>query len=65
LSTIAQSGTRLGKAKGIRFLAFEEGYLRPHFITLEEGGVNAFSPCPAILIFTGACPISRHQNPSR
>jgi capsular polysaccharide export protein len=34
------------KAKGIRFLAFEEGYLRPHFITLEEGGVNAFSPAP-------------------
>lgn len=34
------------KAKGIRFLAFEEGYLRPHFITLEEGGVNAFSPLP-------------------
>ena len=34
------------KAKGIRFLAFEEGYLRPHFITVEEGGVNAFSPLP-------------------
>lgn len=34
------------KAKGIRFLAFEEGYLRPHFITMEEGGVNAFSLLP-------------------
>jgi capsular polysaccharide export protein len=28
----------------VRFLVFEEGYLRPHFITLEEEGVNANSP---------------------
>ncbi|CNJ66888.1 Capsule polysaccharide biosynthesis protein [Yersinia intermedia] len=34
------------QTKGMRFLAFEEGYLRPHFITLEEGGVNAFSALP-------------------
>ena len=34
------------QTKGVRFLAFEEGYLRPHFITLEEGGVNAFSALP-------------------
>lgn len=27
----------------VRFLVFEEGYFRPHFITLEEGGVNAYS----------------------
>lgn len=32
--------------KGIRFLVFEEGYLRPHFITLESGGVNAYSSLP-------------------
>ncbi|CAM3807845.1 capsular biosynthesis protein [Rouxiella silvae] len=34
------------KAKGVRFLVFEEGYLRPHYITLEEGGVNAYSRLP-------------------
>ncbi|WBA85838.1 capsular biosynthesis protein [Endozoicomonas sp. GU-1] len=28
---------------GVRFLVFEEGYLRPDTITLEEHGVNAFS----------------------
>lgn len=32
--------------KDVRFLAFEEGYLRPHFITLEAGGVNAYSATP-------------------
>ena len=31
---------------GVRFMVFEEGYLRPHFITLEEGGVNAYSSLP-------------------
>lgn len=34
------------KSKKIQFLVFEEGYLRPHFITLEKEGVNAFSPLP-------------------
>ncbi|HDR2510909.1 capsule biosynthesis protein [Enterobacter asburiae] len=41
-----QAARAWAKSKGIRFLAFEEGYLRPHFITVEEGGVNAFSPLP-------------------
>lgn len=34
------------KENSVRFLVFEEGYLRPHFITLEEGGVNAYSSMP-------------------
>lgn len=41
-----QVAKRWAQAKGVRFLAFEEGYLRPHFITVEEGGVNAFSALP-------------------
>lgn len=32
------------KKKGIAFWVLEEGYLRPHFITAEPEGVNAFSP---------------------
>lgn len=28
------------------FWAFEEGYFRPFYITLEKSGVNAFSPLP-------------------
>ncbi len=38
-----QAARQWANAKGLRFLAFEEGYLRPHFITLEVGGVNAYS----------------------
>lgn len=30
----------------IPFWVFEEGYSRPHYITLEKSGVNAFSPIP-------------------
>ena len=41
-----QAARHWALAKGLRFLAFEEGYLRPHFITLEEGGVNAYSSLP-------------------
>lgn len=31
---------------GVSFWAFEEGYFRPDYITLEKSGVNAFSPIP-------------------
>jgi capsule polysaccharide modification protein KpsS len=31
---------------GIEFYVFEEGYLRPNFITFERGGVNGFSSLP-------------------
>lgn len=34
------------EANGAGFWAFEEGYFRPFFITLEQSGVNAFSPLP-------------------
>lgn len=34
----------VAKEKGKGFFVFEEGYLRPDYITLEEGGVNAHSP---------------------
>lgn len=29
---------------GVRLFVFEEGYIRPNFVTLEEGGVNGHSP---------------------
>lgn len=34
------------RGKAIDFLVFEEGYFRPFYITLEKGGVNAFSSMP-------------------
>ncbi|MCP1661028.1 capsule biosynthesis protein [Neisseria perflava] len=35
----------------IPFWAFEEGYFRPYFITLEKTGVNAYSPLPRDGVF--------------
>ena len=35
---------RAAESLGIAFWAFEEGYVRPDYITLERGGVNADSP---------------------
>lgn len=37
---------QVARALGIRLHLFEEGYLRPHWITLEHHGVNAFSDFP-------------------
>lgn len=34
------------RAAGIRVHVFEEGYFRPHWVTLERGGVNSNSPLP-------------------
>ncbi|KGQ70972.1 capsule biosynthesis protein [Chelonobacter oris] len=36
----------VGSALNISFWAFEEGYFRPDYITLEKNGVNAFSTIP-------------------
>ncbi|MDC7710842.1 capsule biosynthesis protein [Vogesella indigofera] len=38
-----QVAKKLCNELGLSFWAFEEGYLRPHYITLEKGGVNAHS----------------------
>lgn len=36
----------LARQRGARIWVYEFGYLRPNYLTLEEGGVNAFSPLP-------------------
>ena len=36
----------LAKSRGRKVWVYEEGYLRPGFVTLEEGGVNATSSLP-------------------
>lgn len=33
-------------ARGVQYWVFEEGYIRPNFITLEQHGVNGFSCLP-------------------
>lgn len=39
----------VAKDLGVRVLVFEEGYIRPNFVTLEEGGTNYHSDIPAEL----------------
>ena len=41
---IHRDAARVANEAGIRFLCFEEGYLRPGYVTLESGGNNATSP---------------------
>lgn len=36
----------LARLRGARIWVYEEGYLRPNYLTLEEDGVNAASPLP-------------------
>lgn len=36
----------MAQLRGVRVHVVEEGYLRPDFVTLEEGGVNGHSPMP-------------------
>lgn len=41
-----RAATRLARSHGIRVHVFEEGYLRPNWVTLEGGGVNRNSSMP-------------------
>ena len=44
----------VARKAGIRVFSFEEGYLRPDFVTLEAGGNNARSPIalqPPVLLW--------------
>jgi capsular polysaccharide export protein len=37
---------RLARQRNVRVHVFEEGYLRPYWVTVERDGVNAHSPLP-------------------
>ncbi|MDD6910148.1 capsule biosynthesis protein [Actinobacillus minor] len=37
---------KIANLLNINFWVFEEGYFRPHYVTLEKDGVNAYSPFP-------------------
>ncbi|MCR5814455.1 MAG: capsular biosynthesis protein [Desulfovibrio sp.] len=41
-----QEAVLIAKSRGIAVWVYEEGYLRPGYVTLEEGGVNANSSLP-------------------
>ncbi|MDR0880988.1 MAG: capsular biosynthesis protein [Candidatus Adiutrix sp.] len=41
-----QVAALLARLRGVRVWVFDEGYMRPHFITMEENGVNGYSSFP-------------------
>ncbi|WP_346666533.1 capsular biosynthesis protein [uncultured Mailhella sp.] len=41
-----REAVHIARLHGIRIWAFDEGYLRPHWITMEPGGVNGNSSLP-------------------
>jgi capsule polysaccharide modification protein KpsS len=52
---------------GVRVLVFEEGYLRPDYVTLEENGVNGYTSLPRDVAFyrdlqPGELPAARPVN---
>ncbi|WP_313083598.1 capsular biosynthesis protein [Atlantibacter sp.] len=49
--------------KSINFLAFEEGYFRPFYITLEKGGVNGYSSMPGNASYYHEQPIPELKTP--
>lgn len=51
-----QAAAVVAVSKDIPFFVFEEGYVRPHYITLELGGVNMFSMLPRSTDFYQALP---------
>jgi len=44
-----QQARKIASQTSIPVFVFEEGYLRPHFITLEENGVNGHSTIPRVV----------------
>jgi len=41
-----REAVRIAKLRGIRVYVFDEGYIRPNWMTMELGGVNGFSMLP-------------------
>ncbi len=46
LRPVHRAARVLADRRGLRFVTFEEGYLRPNHVTLERGGVNGHSSFP-------------------
>jgi capsular polysaccharide export protein len=49
----------IAQQRGLKVGAFEEGYVRPNFITFEEFGVNGYSSMPRTAQFYAALPNKR------
>ena len=63
-----REAVHIARLTGIRVWAFDEGYLRPHWITMERGGVNGNSTLPhtpeEVRAQAGLCPEPGRPIPS-
>jgi capsular polysaccharide export protein len=53
----------LAEAEGVEVYVFEEGYVRPDYVTLEYGGVNGHSRMPTDPEFYRAWPVVKAPEP--
>jgi capsular polysaccharide export protein len=58
---IHTAAREVARRLGVRVGAFEEGYIRPNFITFEDSGVNGYSLLPRTPEFYRRLPDSRPQ----
>ena len=56
---------RIARQRNIRIFVFEEGYLRPDYLTLEEFGVNAYSQLPRNSDFYASRSIAPFKKPRK
>jgi capsular polysaccharide export protein len=60
---IHRQAIAVARRMGVAVYVFEEGYLRPDYVTLEPGGVNAASPLPRTAEFYLAQPPAQPARP--
>lgn len=58
------AATEVARREGVAVFVFEEGYLRPDYVTLEPGGVNAHSSLPRDPFFYREYEPSRLDKPA-
>jgi capsular polysaccharide export protein len=56
---------QIAQKRGVRVGAFEEGYIRPNFITFEHSGVNGYSRLPRAAAFYRQLPPPRGRDAER
>ena len=59
-----RQASKVAKQLNIQFYAFEEGYIRPDYITFEADGVNSFSNFLSLFEHNQIVPCKTQQQPS-
>ncbi|MGS0639435.1 capsular polysaccharide export protein, LipB/KpsS family, partial [Citrobacter sp. VF227] len=61
---VHREAKKWSRNRSVDFLVFEEGYFRPFYITLEKGGVNAWSSMPRDAAFYREQPLPVPASPT-